>query len=66
MQFMKTAHAIRTVDTAQSDTSPNKMYAFAFFSVGGNKEKAKYELSASMFDSALLVYSRLKCNSAQY
>jgi hypothetical protein len=66
MQFMKAAHAIHTVDTTQGTTDTNKMHAFAFMPVTGNKGKDKCELSSSLFDSAVLVYSHLKCDSSQY
>lgn len=62
MQFMNTAHAIHTVDTTQGTTDTtqgttdtNKMHAFAFMPVTGNKGKDKHELSSSLFDSAVLV-----------
>jgi hypothetical protein len=65
MQFMNTAHPIHTVDTTQGTTDANKMHAFAFMPVTGNKGKDKYELSSSFSDSAVLVYSHLKCDSSQ-
>jgi hypothetical protein len=65
MQFMKTAHAIHKVDTTQGTTDTNKMHAFAFMPVTGNKANDKYELSSSLFESAVLVYSHLKCDNSQ-
>jgi hypothetical protein len=65
MQFMNNAHAILTVDTTQGTTNTIKIHAFAFMPVTGNKGKDKYELSSSIFDSAVLVYSHLKCDSSQ-
>jgi len=65
MQFMNTAHAIHTVDTTQDTTDTNEMQAFAFMPVAGNKGKDKYELPSSFFDSAVLVYSHLTCDSSK-
>jgi len=65
MQFMNNAHAIHLVDTTQGTTDTNKIHEFGFKPVTGNKGKGKYELPSSLFDSAVLVYSHLKCNSSQ-